>query len=122
MAIVILRLRTNEKARRKGYTFNKEAMGERRENMTKLLDKLGLVRLRIGRSLSGHVVMILDGTAQKTLMLQQVLDQSGAYEQIEAEVIETIDAMLERSEEVQRLVAEFQPPDQDEIDRMLLEE
>ena len=66
--------------------------------------------------------MILDGTAEKTLMLQQVLDQSGAYEHIEAEVIETFDAMLERSDEVQRLVAEFQPPDQDEIDRMLLVE
>ena len=66
--------------------------------------------------------MILDGTAEKTLMLQQVLDQSGAYEHIESEVIETFDTMLERSDEVQRLAAEFQPPDQDEIDRMLLEE
>ena len=66
--------------------------------------------------------MILDGTAEKTLMLQQVMDQSGAYDHIEAEVIETIDSMLERSEEVQRLVAEFQPPDQDEIARMLLDE
>ena len=122
MAIVILRFRASEKARRKGYTFNKEAMGERRENIDKLLDQLGLVRLRSGRSLNGHIVMILDGTAEKTLMLQQVMDQSGAYDHIEAEVIETIDSMLERSEDVQRLVAEFQPPDQDEIDRILLEE
>ena len=122
MAIVILRFRLNEKARRKGYTFNREAMTQRQENMRKLLNQLGLVILRVGRSLSGHVVMILDGTAEKTLMLQQVLDQSGAYEHIEAEVIETFDAMLERSDEVQRLAAEFQPPDQDEIDRMLLDE
>ena len=122
MAIVILRFRLNEKARRKGYTFNREAMSQRQENMRKLLNQLGLVTLRVGRSLSGHVVMILDGTAEKTLMLQQVLDQSGAYEHIEAEVIETFDAMLERSDEVQRLAAEFQPPDQDEIDRMLLDE
>ena len=50
------------------------------------------------------------------------MDQTGGYDEMNAEIIDPWTTITETGEEVSRLSLRFTPPDQDEIDRMLLDE
>ena len=52
--------------------------------------------------------------------MQQIMDRTGAYASLEAEILETIEELSEPNELARKIARKFIPPDQDEIDRMLL--
>ena len=55
-------------------------------------------------------------------MMEQVLSATGAYEEVEAEILEVVEDVKSRSDRVRKLAGSFQNPNRDEIDRMLLDE
>ena len=67
-------------------------------------------------------VYILTGSSESAMMLRQILDSTGAYEGVEVELITEFQAMMENAPTVKNIAEAFRPPDQDEIDRMLLDE
>ena len=119
MAIIICRARPTETVRRKGASFDPTLAAERREAMQMLYKELGIQQLRICKSLDDRTVRIFEGAPEQAMMLQQVLSASGAFDSLEFEILEDI---LSRSAKVQRLASSFRPPNEDEIDRMLLDE
>ena len=77
--------------------------------------------IEICRSTSGEAVNILRGPAEKVVLMQQIMDRTGAYASLEAEILETIDELSEHEELARKIAPKFIPPNQDEIDRMLLD-
>ena len=123
MAIVILRFKPAEAVRRKGLHFAViKYARERLATFTKLVESVGLSVWQIGRTLDDRNVVIMEGSADEVMMLQQVMSATGAFDSIEAEIIEHFDAILTRAERVRKIAADYRPPNEDEIDRMLLDE
>jgi len=122
MATIIFRIRPSEAVRRQGTSFDPEHAAERRSALMALFDELGIRQIKACKSLDDRTVRILEGAPEQAMMLQQVLSATGAYDSLEAEILEDIDDVLARSDQVQRLAKSFRPPNQDEIDRLLLEE
>ena len=54
--------------------------------------------------------------------MEQVLSATGAYEEVEAEILEVVEDVKSRSDRVRKLAGSFRNPNRDEIDRMLLDE
>ena len=79
-------------------------------------------RVRTARSLNGRLVHILEGPPEGAIMMEQVLSATGAYEEVEAEILEVVEDVKSRSDRVRKLAGSFQNPNRDEIDRMLLDE
>ena len=50
------------------------------------------------------------------------MDKTGVYESITCEVLEPVAALIKADEDLKTVAPTFVPPDQDEIDRMLLNE
>ena len=122
MATIIFRIRPSEAVRRQGTSFDPEHAAERRSALMALFDELGIRQIKACKSLDDRTVRILEGAPEQAMMLQQVLSATGAYDSLEAEILEDIDNVLARSDQVQRLAKSFRPPNQDEIGRLLLEE
>ena len=122
MATIIFRIRPSESVRRQGTSFDPEHAAERRSALIALFDELGIRQIKACKSLDDRTVRILEGAPEQAMMLQQVLSATGAYDSLEAEILEDVDDVLARSDQVQRLAKSFRPPNQDEIDRLLLEE
>ena len=122
MAVTISRVRQAETVRRSGASFDPDIAAERQKAMHDLFDELGIRQIKFCRSLDYRVVRIQEGAPGQAMMPQQVLSSTGAYDSLEAEILEDVDDVLARSDQVQRLAKSFRPPNQDEIDRMLLEE
>ena len=122
MATIIFRIRPSEAVRRQGTSFDPEHAAERRSALIGLFDELGIRQIKACKSLDDRTVRILEGAPEQAMMLQQVLSATGAYDSLEAEILEGVDDVLARSDQVQRLAKSFRPPNQDEIDRLLLEE
>tara|TARA_B100000989_G_scaffold208689_1_gene158278 strand:+ start:327 stop:701 length:375 start_codon:yes stop_codon:yes gene_type:complete len=123
VAIVILRFKPAEAVRRKGLHFaDIKYARERLATFTKLVESVGLSVWQIGRTLDDRNVVIMEGSADEVMMLQQVMSATGAFDSIEAEIIEHFDAILTRAERVRKIAADYRPPNEDEIDRMLLDE
>ena len=123
MAIIIAKFSPNAAARRRGLSFRAEEMEDVQARMGKLLADLSLELILRGKALKdGRAVYILTGSSESAMMLRQILDSSGAYEGVEIELITEFQAMMENALTVKNIAETFRPPDQDEIDRMLLEE
>ena len=122
MAVIIFRVRQAETVRRSGGSFDPDMAAERQKAMHALFDELGIRQIKSCRSLDDRIVRILEGAPEQAMMLQQVLSSTGAYDSLEAEILEDVDDVLARSDQVQRLARSFRPPNQDEIDRILLDE
>ena len=122
MALIIFRLKAGETLRRKGGTYTPEEFNRQRQAMLQLIKDIGLERVRGARSLNGRMVLVLEGPAEGAMMMEQVLSASGAYEEVEAEVLELADDVIARRDKVRKLAASFRDPNEDEIDRMLLDE
>ena len=123
MAIIIVKFSPNAAARRRGLSFRAEELEDVQARMGKLLSDLALdLKLR-GKALTdGRAVYILTGSSENAMMLRQILDSTGAYEGVEVELITEFQAMMENAPTVKNIAEAFRPPDQDEIDRMLLDE
>ena len=70
---------------------------------------------------TGEAVNILRGPAEKVVLMQQIMDRTGAYASLEAEILETIDGLSKYEELARKIAPKFIPPDQGEIDRTLLD-
>ena len=123
MAIIIAKFSPNAAARRRGLSFRAEEMEDVQARMGKLLADLALELKLRGKALAdGRAVYSLTGSSESAMMLRQILDSSGAYEGVEIELITEFQAMMENALTVKNIAETFRPPDQDEIDRMLLDE
>ena len=75
MALIILRSRFNEAARR---AIGQPGAGQKRvEIFWDLCAELGVETIDGGRSTTGEAVNILRGPADKIVLLQRVMDQTG---------------------------------------------
>ena len=120
MAVIFLRARMSEQGRR---ALGAPGAGlARKKAMQDLCDELGFEHIEICRSTSGEAVNILRGPAEKVVLMQQIMDRTGAYASLEAEILETIDELSVHEELARKIAPKFIPPDRDEIDRMLLDE
>ena len=109
--------------RRRGAPQGNLARGKNRvEIFRDFCTKLGFENINGGRSTTGEAVNILRGPADKIVLLQRVMDQTGGYDEISAEIIDPWQTVAATAAEASRLGRRFTPPDQDEIDRMLLED
>jgi len=122
MALIILRHRFTSAARRAVIGAGPAIQQERLKQFDELCVELGFKLVDGGRSTTGEIVQILHGPAEKIVLLQRVMDQTGGYDEMNAEIIDPWTTITETGEEVSRLSLRFTPPDQDEIDRMLLDE
>ena len=123
MAIIIVKFSPNAAARRRGLSFRAEELEDVQARMRKLLSDLALELKLRGKALTdGLAVYILTGSSESAMMLRQILDSTGAYEGVEVELITEFQAMMENAPTVKNIAEAFRPPDQDEIDRILLEE
>ena len=123
MAIIIVKFSPNAAARRRGLSFRAEELEDVQARMGKLLSDLALELKLRGKALTdGRAVHILTGSSENVMMLRQILDSTGAYEGVEVELITEFQAMMENAPTVKNIAEAFRPPDQDEIDRILLEE
>ena len=122
MVVIIFRVRQIETVRRLGASFDPDMAVERQKAMHDLFDELGIRQIRSCRSLGDRVLRILEGAPEQAMMLQQVVSSTGAYDSLEAEILEDVDDVLARSDQAQRIAKSLRPPNQDEIDRMTLEE
>ena len=121
MPIIFLRARPNSDGRR---NFANPEFAKERENITRsLAEACGFEMLEFCRSLgSGEMVAILKGPADRLMLMKQIMDQTGAFDTLQSELLEPVQVMVENEVEIRRLSPSFKPPDVDEIDQMLLEE
>ena len=122
MALIIFRTKAGEILRQKGGTFNLEEGERQGAAWRKLFQEVGLNRVRTARSLNGRLVHILEGPPEGAIMMEQVLSATGAYEEVEAEILEVVEDVKSRSDRVRKLAGSFRNPNRDEIDRLLLDE
>ena len=119
--IIFLRARPNSDGRR---NFANAKFAKEREDITRTLaEACGFEMLEFCKSLgSGEMVAILKGPADRLMLMKQIMDQTGAFDTLQSELLEPVQVMVENEGEIRRLSPSFKPPDVDEIDQMLLEE
>ena len=105
----------------RGVSFDPSQAAERKEVMQALYKELGIHQLPVCKSLDDRIVRIFEGSPEQAMMLQQILSASGAFDSLELEILEDMEDVLSRSAKVQRLASSFRAPNEDEIDRMLLD-
>ena len=119
MRLIIIRMRYNESARR---SMRNDAGMSRVRIFQSLCDELGFKMVDGGRSTLGDAVYVVRGPAEKVGLLQRTMDHSGGYDEMTAEFIDPWEDVGATAREASRLGQRFIPPDQDEIDRLLLDE
>ena len=65
---------------------------------------------------------MVDGSLEKIARIKAVLRRSGAFSSIEVDILFSLKELAEDRPAVMDLETVWKPPDQDEIDRMLLDE
>ena len=95
----------------------------RRSHFTELCKKVGVEVIDTVVSLTtGDFVFILKGEIAQINKIQAVLRRSGGFQKIEQEIFVGVDDLVEQEPEISELEKAYMAPDQDEIDRMLLDE
>ena len=100
MALIILRSRFNEAARR---AIGQPGAGQTCRDFQDLCTELGFETIDGGRSTTGEAVNILRGPADKIVLLQRVMDQTGGYDEISAEIIDPWQTVAATAAEASRL-------------------
>ena len=122
MAFILLRFRQSEQVRR-AFADNPNFAQERNEALHELVGRCGFEFIDIARSVStGEIVVAMRGSADNVILIQQVLDRTGAYDSLKAEILETVERLRENRSYVDEIGKTFSPANRDEIDRMLLDE
>ena len=120
MAIIELRMQLT--------TETKKAMAanprdDRRQAMTELCTEIGLQFIDGFRSMGADEVIVrVSGDISKIPLSNAVMNGTGAFESVRSDVLVNVDEMLEHRDHAQRIASKFRAPNEDEIDRMLLEE
>ena len=65
---------------------------------------------------------MVEGSLEQIARIKAVLRRSGAFSSIEVDILFSLQELAEDRPAVMDLETVWQPPDQDEIDRMLLDE
>ena len=114
------------------YQFTRESVktyvssGADIDQKKQILEKL---RFTVGEKLldrqwsrtHSEAIVTLRGNLRDIMTIQQVLRRSGAYRKITHEIVVPMDFLKEKQPAVEAASRAFVSPDQDEIDRMLLE-
>ena len=69
-----------------------------------------------------ETAMMIEGSLEQIARVKTVLRRSGAYSSIEVDILYSLKEMAEDRPAVMALETVWKPPDQDEIDRILLDE
>ena len=124
MALILLRMRPIEKVRRSTNTgADARFLKERVEASKNVVTDCGLELVEYARSITtGEILIIMRGSSDDLVTVCQVMDQTGAYDSLTTEICETYDRLAANRPRVAEVSKRFTPADQDEIDRMLLDE
>ena len=99
------------------------ARAARQEMWEQITKKLGMELIGLQWSITyGLGILTLRGEMKKAVTLVQMMTRSGGYDSIEQEVIVDLNSISNNMSNVRELEKIFASPDQDEIDRMLLED
>ncbi len=121
MATIIMRARYNEVSQR---NMQNPGWGREREQAQRALcEKAGCKFVGAFMSLvTGEAVVIIEGKIEQASLLQALLWRTGAATAVSVDILNPtadMDIYLEQAGELQ---SQFVAPNQDEIDRMLLDE
>ena len=102
---------------------NRGVRGDRKKQLELLCKRAGcrLVDLYIS-FITNENVMMIEGSLEQITRIKAVLRLSGAYSSISVYILHSATEIADDRAAVINLESVWQPPDQDEIDRMLLDE
>ena len=96
---------------------------ERLEASKNVVRDCGFELVEFARSITtGEILIIMRGASDDVVTVCQVMDQTGAYDSLTTEILETYDRLAANRPRVAEVSQRFAPADQDEIDRMLLDQ
>ena len=123
MPITLIRVHFTEQAQ-KNVTLaqNRGVRGDRKKQLELLCKRAGcrLVDLYISL-ITNENVMMIEGSLEQITRIKAVLRRSGAYSSISVDILHSATEIADDRAAVIDLESFWQPPDQDEIDRMLLD-
>ena len=123
MALILLRMRPIEKVRRSMNTdADPHFLKERLEASKNVVTDCGFELVEFARSITTGEIIIMRGASDDVVTVCQVMDQTGAYDSLTTEILETYDRLAANRPRVAEVSKRFAPADQDEIDRMLLDQ
>jgi len=121
--ITLIRVLFTEQAQKSRTQAVNSGESDRKQQMEKLCQRAGCHLTDIYRSLiTNEVVFIIEGSLEQVTRIKSVLQRSGAYSSIEVDILHSVSELAQDRAAVRDLEAIWRPPDQDEIDRMLLDE
>ena len=124
MALILSRMRPIEKVRRSMNTdADPRFLKERLEASKNVVTDCGFELVEFARSITtGEILIIMRGASNDVVTVCQVMDQTVAYDSLTTEILETYDRLAANRPRVAEVSKRFAPADQDEIDRMLLDQ
>ena len=121
MPIIEMRIKHTEESK-KNMARNSSA-ADRKKAMKQLAEKLGLELVWGGYSMANDEVVIhLSGDPAKIPLLTAALNGTGAFASVRSDILVEGDEMSGYRVAAQALTNDFIAPNQDEIDRRLLDE
>ena len=124
MPITLIRTRFTERSQKnRAQAQNEGDHGGRQEQAEALCNRSGCRLVDAYVSLiTNEAVLMVEGSLEQIARIKAVLRRSGAFSSIEVDILYSLKEMAEDRPAVMDLETVWKPPDQDEIDRMLLEE
>ena len=124
MPITLIRTRFTERSQNnRAQAQNEGDHGGRQEQAEALCNRAGCRLVDAYVSLiTNEAVLMVEGSLEQIARIKAVLRRSGAFSSIEVDILYSLKEMAEDRPAVMDLETVWKPPDQDEIDRMLLEE
>tara|TARA_X000000950_G_C13575837_1_gene521461 strand:- start:18 stop:392 length:375 start_codon:yes stop_codon:yes gene_type:complete len=124
MPITLIRTRFTERSQKnRAQAQNEGDHGGRQEQAEALCNRAGCRLVDAYVSLiTNEAVLMVEGSLEQIARIKAVLRRSGAFSSIEVDILYSLKEMAEDRPAVMDLETVWKPPDQDEIDRMLLEE
>ena len=121
MATILIRARYNEVSQRNMQT---PGWGREREQAQRALcEKAGCKFVGAFMSLvTGEAVVMIEGEIEQASLLQALSWRTGAFTAVSVDILNPAAMMDKYLEQVGELQSQFVAPNQDEIDRMLLDE
>ena len=121
MATILIRARYNEVSQRNMQTPGWSE--ERQRVSSELCEKAGCKLIGLFMSLTtGEAVVMIEGEIDQASLIQALYQRTGAFTAVSVEILnsaQTLNKYLVRAGELQ---SQFVAPNEDEIDRMLLDE
>ena len=124
MPITLIRTRFTERSQKnRAQAQNEGDHRGRQEQAEALCNRAGCRLMGAYVSLiNNESVMMVEGSLEQIARIKAVLRRSGAFSSIEVDILFSLQELAEDRPAVMDLETVWQPPDQDEIDRMLLDD